>query len=317
MEEAPTNREARARPVNLNILPVLRELLRQRSVTRAAAVLNMSQSAVSDALSRLRRLFDDELLIPSRPGFELSAQAMALEPIVEESLRQIEILLNARPFDSREASGRVRIAASDYATLILGPALVHRLSKEAPGVCIQFHDADDASAQALADGRLDFIIMPEAAISGADFKFDRVFLFEDEFALISSSDSNPEDNREGSKVWGAPETFFDPPIDGTNAVRAAIRQHFGEEGTETIVLPGFLLLPFFVENTEITAVVHRRLAERLAPAAKIRAVSPPFRLSKISMFAAWSRSQTNDPLHRWLVDLLVEIGAEITGGQID
>jgi DNA-binding transcriptional LysR family regulator len=273
----------------------------------------MSQSAVSDALSRLRRIFQDDLLIPSRRGFELSETAVVLQPMVEESLRQVEILLNARPFDFRQASGRVRIAASDYATFMLGPALVRRLHESAPAISIQFHDVDEESAQALNNGELDFILMPEAALSVAELQLERVLLFEDELTLIASTRAGSRENDGAATVWAEPETLLHPSMDSNDMVGAVVRQHLGKEGTETIVLPGFMLLPFFVENTNITAVAQRRLAERLMPAAKIRTITPSFPFTKIRMLAAWSRSRTADPLHRWLRDLLVEIGAEITG----
>jgi DNA-binding transcriptional LysR family regulator len=140
-----------------------------------------------------------------------------------------------------------------------------------------------------------------------------VFLFEDELTLIASTVAGSRDNEAATTVWAEPETLLPPSMDGNGMVGAVVRQLSGKEDTETIVLPGFMLLPFFVENTTTTAVAQRRLAERLMPAAKIRTITPSFPFTKIRMLAAWSRSRTTDPLHRWLRELLVEIGAEITG----
>jgi DNA-binding transcriptional LysR family regulator len=100
-------------------------------------------------------------------------------------------------------------------------------------------------------------------------------------------------------------------------MRPVIRQRSGEADVETIVLPAFMLLPFFVENTNITAVIQRRLIERLQPAVHVRTFTLDYPMPKISMFAAWNRARSGDPMHRWVRNMLVEIGAGLVAEATD
>src|SRR6185437_4360475 len=99
----------------MNLLVVLDVLLNERNVTRAGARVGLSQPAMSNALQRLRRLFNDELMVRVGRRYELTAEGQALIEPLRHALRQVSDLLEERPtFDPTAAEREFTVAASDY-----------------------------------------------------------------------------------------------------------------------------------------------------------------------------------------------------------
>src|SRR5262245_27942392 len=121
--------------IDLNLLITLGALLEERNLTRAGEKTNMSQPAMSGALARLRRHFDDELLVRDGRQYQLTPLAQRLLPGVRDALRQVERTLQARPQFDPASSGRTfSMAMSDYAVTVLVDPLLRRVQELAPGV---------------------------------------------------------------------------------------------------------------------------------------------------------------------------------------
>jgi DNA-binding transcriptional LysR family regulator len=107
---------------DLNLLVALDALLSERSVTRAAARIGVTQSAASHSLSRLRKLTGDELLVRSRDGMVPTIRAEAIKAPLRRALDELTGTLSSpRAFDPKTARVRVFIGTSDYAELVLLP----------------------------------------------------------------------------------------------------------------------------------------------------------------------------------------------------
>lgn len=131
------------RAVDLNLLPILDALLGERSVTRAARRLYLSQPAVSHALERLRGLLGDALLERRGAHMVLTAKAEALRPRLGSVIRELETLVDlpSRPLTELEQS--VRLSLADYPCAVLLPPLWQRLQQVAPGItliCQSWHE---------------------------------------------------------------------------------------------------------------------------------------------------------------------------------
>ena len=122
------------RRADLNLLVVLDALLEGKSVTQAARRLGMSQPAASRALSRLRALFSDALLVEARTGYILSARAEEIRPVLRRTLAGVSEMLEANPFDPAAATGHVRLLMPDLQAAALAPHLLARLADEAPAL---------------------------------------------------------------------------------------------------------------------------------------------------------------------------------------
>ncbi len=121
---------------DLNLLLPLKVLLEEGNVTRAGQRLELSQPAMSAALARLRRRFDDELLVRAGRDYELTPLARDLLPEVQHAVRLMQRALAARgrvrPVD--QSTRTFRMAMSDYAIAVVHEPLVRLLGASAPGV---------------------------------------------------------------------------------------------------------------------------------------------------------------------------------------
>ena len=144
--------------VDLNLLLALQVLLEERSVSRAAARLNITQPAMSKTLSRLRDTFDDPLFTRSSRSIQPTPRALDIAYDLQEVLGQIGSLLNAVEFDPGVFTGEFTIALSEYIGATLLPNLVQRLHEQAPKLSIKTITRVDNQLDQLASGELDFAI---------------------------------------------------------------------------------------------------------------------------------------------------------------
>jgi DNA-binding transcriptional LysR family regulator len=123
--------------LDLHTLECFDLLMRERSVSRAAERVGLSQSSMSEVLARLRERFGDPLLVRTRDGMVPTERALALLPPARLAIDQLRSLLDRGfGFDPQRAAERFRITATDYAQLLLMPALTRRLAAEAPGCAV-------------------------------------------------------------------------------------------------------------------------------------------------------------------------------------
>ena len=122
------------RQVDANLLLSLHALLEERNLTHAGARMTMSQPAMSGALARLRKHFDDELLVRTGRGFELSPLGEELRPLVAEAVEAAEALLgNQREFDPGSSTKQFDVSMSEYAMTVLSEPLTRLMREQAPG----------------------------------------------------------------------------------------------------------------------------------------------------------------------------------------
>lgn len=156
------------RTTNLNLLPVLRAVLKEASITRAAATLGLSQPAASNALRRLRDLLGDPLLVQTGRTMRLTPRAETLRPAVETVCCAIGALLLDAAFVPAQARRDFVVATPDYMALLLAPPLMRRLAETAPGISVRFTDIGSDFRQHLASGHADIAIIAsvEDAVRG-------------------------------------------------------------------------------------------------------------------------------------------------------
>ncbi len=154
------------RDVDLNLLVVLDELLRARSVTHAAERLNLTPSAVSHALKRLRELFDDELLLRDGRRMRPTVRAEGLADALPRVLQQVARTIAApEPFRLATSTRTFRLAAPDFIAPLV-PSLLHDVQGTAPRVRVELAPYSAAAVRELAAGRYDALVAPDAARSG-------------------------------------------------------------------------------------------------------------------------------------------------------
>src|SRR5260370_14580696 len=115
--------------LDLNLLTPLQALLEERSVTRAAGRVHLSQPAMSRAFARLRDTFSDDLLVRSGKRYSLTPRGSALLEELNLLLPKVEGLWRKKPFSPASATGRLKLAMSDQMTALILPARIPTLSR--------------------------------------------------------------------------------------------------------------------------------------------------------------------------------------------
>ena len=147
--------------VDLNLLVALDALLAERSVTRAAERVGLSQPGMSNTLARLRKLFGDPLLVREGMALVPTPRGEALREPVREALGLIQQALAGRPgFDPARDRATFTVSCSDYSLLMLIGPLVRRLAAAAPGLTIQVLPRVADAVRLLRDGGADLVIEP-------------------------------------------------------------------------------------------------------------------------------------------------------------
>lgn len=286
--------------IDLNLLIALAALLEERNLTRAGEKINMSQPTMSGALARLRRHFDDELLVRDGRRYRLTPLAERLLPDVRDALRQVERTLEVRPeFDPESSTRTFSLAMSDYAVTVLIEPLLRRVHEVAPGVGLELNPIP-ADMQESDRGLLqhDLLIGP----TGYRFAGEGEEIFRDRFVCITDP-ANP-------RLVNGTLTLEDlgelPHAAPTFGQRGLLNP--AERALDDLQVPrhvqvtteGWLPVPFVVAGTDLVAVIPERLARRVAATAGVTVCEPPFGKIELIEAAWWHPTRSGDQALRWL-----------------
>lgn len=289
------------RGTDLNLLVAFDALMAERSVTRAAERMFVGQSAMSASLARLRKLFDDPLLV--REGRTLVSTPVAESMIVpiRSALGLVQGALDQRgSFDPATAHHTFTVLASDYVLLTLLRPLLGGLASEAPGVSINVRPIASDYAERVARGQVDFFVLPRE-LERSEVTFHSRDLFTD--SLVCAVDENhPGIGDSISLEQFRAARYLD--YDGGSLPSTAQMQlrALGLERPIDVTTQSFVVVPLMLRNTDFVTLIYERLGRLLAPATGIRLLPPPVPFSPITEALFWGeRSQRSAP-HRWLRD---------------
>ncbi|WOP38539.1 LysR family transcriptional regulator [Streptomyces sp. Li-HN-5-13] len=290
--------------LDLNLLVALRALLEERNVTRAGQRIGLSQPAMSGALARLRRHFDDELLFRTGNNYELTALGQALLDRTARACDMAERVFSSQAeFDPVQDGHEFKIIASDYAVTVFGTELIRVLDAEAPGVRLHFEltPATVTEETAALLSTTDGMLLPHGFISG----YPAVEVFQDRWVFVVSRDNaevgdalTPHDlNR---LPWVTYRRLYD-----TTSTRQL--SMLGIEPRSEISADTFQALCFLVAGTRRIALVQARLAERLRETAGIRVIEPPHGMVPLHEALWWHPVHTHDAAHMWLRETIARV----------
>lgn len=296
------------RSVNLNLLPVLSSLLHERNVSRAAAAVGMSQPAASRALSQLRAILDDPLLVPSGRGLERTARADAMLDTVDRLCREMDALWRPGSFDPGSLKREFVLASADYAPIIMSPPLLPRLMAEAPGVSLRFTDLVPSPTVSVPRG-VDFVVVPRLALDAHLSKSGgHAFLFADEFVPVVSAGHPLADAAADRDIDEFPQAIFsageNPEMPGD-----LVKLLQGHRTAQVVAsVRHFAALPHLVISTMSVAVMPRRLAEVMIghglPLVILNGREPR---GQVDLCLAWSARFNGDVAHRWFREMMVDV----------
>ncbi|SDL78094.1 DNA-binding transcriptional regulator, LysR family [Geodermatophilus siccatus] len=289
--------------LDLNLLVSLDALLEQRSVTRAAQQLGLSQPALSASLARLRRHFGDELLSRVGNAYRLTPLAAQLRPRVRLALDGVERVFSAQPeFDPAESTREFSVLVSDYGCAVLGDTLAQLLSEEAPSARLRLAhntpDAVDQAQQTLLS--TDLLVLPHGFVTD----LPHADLHRDRWVLVVSAD-----NAEVGEALTVEQLRTMPWVatyHGPTASTPAARQMrmLGIEPRVQVVTESFLTVPGLVAGSDRIALLQERLVQLLPLSAGVRALPPPFDAGPLVEAMWWHPVYDRDLEHEFFRDLV-------------
>jgi DNA-binding transcriptional LysR family regulator len=306
--------EPRLEQMNLNLLLALHWLLVERSVTRAAVRLGVTQSAMSRSLGQLRKWFDDPLLIPAGRNVLLTARAAGLREPLTASFDGLRGLLRPpQAFDPATATGTVRMAATEHALGAVVHEFVRRLMRSAPLLDVQIEPAGRDVFSQLAAGRLELLVVPKVGrvpegLRTADLLHER-------FRSIVRQDHPVAHRKLTLRRFCALQHVVVYPLGGdADSLVSRVLTQRGLERRVALRVPYFESALKIVAETDYIATIPAALGDptecsgtrsRRRPA--LVYLEPPVAIPGFVLQAVWHRRHDDDPLQRWLRSLLESI----------
>ncbi|MGY1671785.1 LysR family transcriptional regulator [Geodermatophilus sp. SYSU D00710] len=295
--------------LDLNLLVALDALLTQRSVTRAAAQMGLSQPALSASLARLRRHFGDELLTRVGNDYRLTPLAVQLRELVRVALGNVERVFTAQPgFDPASSTREFSVFVSDYVVVVLGDTIAALLAEEAPRTRLRLTPHSPAIVENAAQALLtaDLLLLPHGFVSDLPHRD----LYRDEWVCVVAAD-NPV-AEQGLTVEDLETLPWVATYHGQTASTPAARQmrQLGIEPRVQVVIESFLTVPALVAGSDRIALLQRRLVDLLPLGSGIRALPPPFEAGPLVEAMWWHPVYDDDPEHRYLRDVVSRAAAQ-------
>lgn len=302
--------------MDLNLLVVLRALLREQSVGRAAKRLGQTQPTVSRTLARLRSAFDDPLLVRSGRGMARTRFADGLVQPLERALAALDRLRDST-FDAKTSERTFRLTVPDLIGSLLLPALVERVSKEAPTVHLQVLGTERTAAAALIEDEVDLVV------GALDFEQPELYT---RMAAASVSD--------WCVVCGPLHPNWDKEFELSDWTRSAHLQltpenrpgaqgrldrllhDMGLERRVTVTCTYAAGAAAMLERNDMVISLPAPLAHHLANGRRLRVFPHPLgeRLAPFSLRLTWHALHQNDLGHRWFRDTVeATLGACLQG----
>ncbi|HZH14912.1 MAG TPA: LysR family transcriptional regulator [Archangium sp.] len=299
---------SRLASVDLNLLVTLDTLLKEKNVTRAAARLGVSQSAMSHSLRRMRTLFDDPLFVSTPRGMIPTPRAQELARPIERMLQEVEHLLDQPRFDPGTARRKFKLIASDYTQLVLLPPLLRHLAQHAPGIDIAFRTARGELSRHLERGDADLAI----GMFDADLPDGiRQELFQDGFVCLLRAD-HPAARRpltlerflEFSHALVAPRELEDTGMVDTVLGRMSKKRRIA------LSVPHFLVAPYAIAHSDLLLTIAERIARVVEKPFGLRTLQPPLEMPRFTISQYWHERWQHDPAHVWLRGTLRQLCQE-------
>jgi LysR family transcriptional regulator, nod-box dependent transcriptional activator len=302
---------ARLRDINLDLLPVLYELLRTKSVTGTARSFNMTQPAVSRALRQLRLVFHDELLVSLGREARLTERAESLLEPLARAMEDLDLLLKpAGRFDPATEAVHLVISTADYVTQLLAPILNDICASEAPNVALEFVERGTRNGTDLT--QIDFMIGPRAFGETFGKRVGRLPLWRDDIVCIAAASNTAVPDRLTPAQFRTTRYAafrIDPRI--PPEVRALLQPTAPLEVAPICTVPNFLVLGAIVRQSDCIALVPRKVARTLEREGRLRIVEISFPRKQLFIDAFWSPIIDSRRGRVWFRQILARAAAQL------
>jgi DNA-binding transcriptional LysR family regulator len=295
--------------LDLNLLRVLDAVLRERSVTSAAARLGLTQPAVSNALARLRGAFGDALFVRTPAGMSPTPFARDLDDPVRQALALIEsALAHGGGFDPATSKRAFRFYMSDLGEISFLPALVERVRRLAPGVYLEALGLPlEAVDEALASGALDLAV---GFLPGLAAPVRRRRLFRDPYVCLMRSDHPRIGARLTRRLFlEASHALVSSTGSGHRVIEEAL-ERAGVTRRIALRVPHFTVVPMVLARTDLLLTLPGQVARAYEADGRFKSLPVPLPIPPAEVAVHWHERFERDAGNRWLRELLVSLFAQ-------
>ncbi|SEF64724.1 DNA-binding transcriptional regulator, LysR family [Thermomonospora echinospora] len=284
--------------VNLNLLVPLLAVLEERSVTRGAERVGLSQSAMSHALGRMRRLLGDDLLVRQGNGVTLTPRAMELIAPLRATLQQAADVINFPGFDPATDRRVITIAMTTSTAFVLGARLGRLVAERAPNATLRLRTITVPTESTFTEHGVDVVLLSEGIAS----PYPRERLYDDRCVVVASADTPPEAS--------ALELLTTQPHVVVDTERRVFPYSVLDERGVTYrvgqLISDFLLVPYLVGRAGGVALLRFRVASEMRTLVGLRIEEFPFPLPGLGIDMVWNPHLGDHHFIAWLRQLLFD-----------
>ncbi len=284
------------RQADLNLLIYFIALVEEKTISRAAKRLRLSQPAVSRSLQRLQSLFNDDLLVRRTRLYEPTPRGQALLQELTVILPQLERLISGKEFDPSQEQATFRLAASDSLAQLYGHALARRHA-ECHNLDFLFQAYTDDRFSDLEANRFDLLLDAEFRALPASLKSE--VLFEEELICAVAKES-PLSKKLSLAQYLAADHVCISVLENQQTIPDLALSKVGATRRCAFTLPYFSVGLHMVAGTSLIATLPRKLAETLVNPMQTRLVPAPDELGRFRYLMIWHTRQDLDVRHLWL-----------------
>lgn len=297
---------------DLNLLPIFVALMEERSVTRAAERMGMTQPALSNALSRLRLMLQDQLFVRERYGIQPTPIALELSPLIAEALAQLDdAVLGQQAFDPAHAERLFTIAPNGYVEFVLVPAVLARLEKVAPGIKLRLTPyGNDLVETGVVSGTTALVL---GRIVDPPDNLVVQHLMDEGLACAVRADHPAIGDAMTREQF---ETMKHVNIVPPGRMRAGLFQALAQQQLKrdvAISVTNFFAVAEMVAVTDYCATLPSLICKRLMHDPRLKILPLPVDLGSFPVEMAWHVRYRHDPAHRWLRALIGEVITDFKG----
>ncbi len=287
---------------DLNLFKAFDVIYTEKNLTKAGQILGITQPAVSNALSRLREMFNDELFIRSSKGMLPTPVAQDIIGDVREALGLMnKTISQTDSFEPATSEVTFKISIGDSSEYRLLPILLKELAKEAPNIAVEsFLIPRKETPKELSAGNVDFCIDPPVH---TDSFLRHQKIYEDDYVLIA---------RKGHPVMKKKKLNMDDYLSlahmhvsnrksGIGLVDMALNR-LGHSRKISLRSQNFLVAPFVVERSDLVITTTRGFAKHRG----LEVMELPFKIDPIVLHLYWHESKDSDPSNKWMRELMLK-----------
>lgn len=295
--------------IDLNLLRAFDAIATEGSVTVAGERIGLSQPAMSNALARLRALFDDPLFVRTPRGMRPTPFAQQLAQPVREALRLIQGALQQHAgFDPASSGNTFRLSMSDIGEMVFLPGLLERVKRDAPGVKIEVAriSIKDTHAQ-LEAGELDLAV---GFLPGLTTGMRQQPLFREHYVCMLRADHPVIGAKIGAKQFRQAAHVL---VSYAGTGHQVIEETYAKEGLSGSIaarVPDFLVVPMILARTELIVTLPSRVAAVFAQLGRFKVLELPIGMPSFEVRLHWHQRFHQDPANRWLREVMAELYAE-------